>query len=111
MKTSFFKIISVSLIIFTITVFFLALNIDKRYSTEKIVGKTLDSFEIKFLTNNEVFRKEDLTDDKFYLINVWASWCLPCKKEHPILMSLGKEINLNLIGINFKDKKKTLIIF
>ena len=55
MKTSFFKIISVSLIIFTITVFFLALNIDKRYSTEKIVGKTLDSFEIKFLTNNEVF--------------------------------------------------------
>ncbi len=106
MKTSFLKIISVSLIIFTITVFFLALNIDKRYSTEKIVGKTLDSFEIKFLTNNEVFRKEDLTDDKFYLINVWASWCLPCKKEHPILMSLDKEIDLNLIGINFKDKKK-----
>ena len=105
MKISFLKIISVSLIIFTILVFFLALNIDKRYSTEKIVGKNLDNFEIRFLHNNQSFKKIDLTYDKYYLINIWASWCLPCKKEHPILMSLQKEKNLSLIGINFKDKK------
>tara|TARA_B100001057_G_scaffold471637_1_gene534163 strand:- start:145 stop:669 length:525 start_codon:yes stop_codon:yes gene_type:complete len=105
MKISFLKIISVFLIIFTISVFFLALNIDKRYSTEKIIGKNLDNFEIKFLQNNEIFKKIDLTDDKYYLINIWASWCLPCKKEHPILMNLQKEKNIKLIGINFKDKK------
>lgn len=105
MKISFIKIILVSLIIFTIIVFFLALNIDKRYSTEKIVGKNVDNFEIKFLLNNKVFKKNDLTNDKYYLINIWASWCLPCKKEHPTLMILRKEKNLKLIGINFKDKK------
>ena len=105
MKISFLKIISVFLIIFTILVFFLALTIDKKYSTEKIIGKNLDNFEIKFLQNNEIFKKIDLTDDKYYLINIWASWCLPCKKEHPILMNLQKEKNIKLIGINFKDKK------
>ena len=105
MKISFPKIISISLVIFALIVFFLALNIEKRYSTEKIVGKSVDNFEIKFLNNDEVFKKQDLTNDKYHLINIWASWCLPCKKEHPILMNLKKENNLKLVGINFKDKK------
>ncbi len=105
MKISFPKIISISLILFTIIVFFLALNIDKRYSTEKIVGKNLDNFEIESLQNDKIFRKDNLSNDKYYLINIWASWCLPCKKEHPVLMTLRKENNLKLIGINFKDKK------
>ena len=105
MKISFLKIISISLVAFAIIVFFLALNIDKRYNTEKIVGNNIDNFEIVFLNNDKIFKKQDLTNDKYHLINIWASWCLPCKKEHPILMNLKKENNLKLIGINFKDKK------
>ena len=105
MKISFLKIISFFLVIFTIIVFFFALNIDKRYSTEKIVGKQIDNFEIEFLLNDKTFKKKDLTSEKYNLVNIWASWCLPCKKEHPILMKLNMENNLNLIGINFKDKK------
>ena len=105
MKISFLKIISIFLTIFIILVFFFALNIDKKYSTEKIVGKNLDNFEIKFLQNDKIFKKSDLTNDTYYLINIWASWCLPCRKEHPALMRLQKEKNLKLIGINFKDKK------
>tara|TARA_B100000575_G_C23042438_1_gene600029 strand:- start:385 stop:909 length:525 start_codon:yes stop_codon:yes gene_type:complete len=105
MKISFLKIISISLVVFALIVFFLALNIDKRYNTKKIVGKSIDNFEIVFLNNDKIFKKEDLSDDKYHLINIWASWCLPCKKEHPILMTLKNENNLKLIGINFKDKK------
>ena len=105
MKISFLKIISISLVAFTIIVFVLALNIDKRYNTEKIVGNNVDNFEIVFLNDDKIFKKQDLTNDKYHLINIWASWCLPCKKEHPILMNLKKENNLKLVGINFKDKK------
>ena len=105
MKISFLKIISIFLTIFIILVFFFALNIDKKYSTEKIVGKNLDNFEKKFIKNDKIFKKIDLTNDTYYLINIWASWCLPCRKEHPALMRLQKEKNLKLIGINFKDKK------
>ena len=105
MKINFFKIISAFLILFTILIFFLALFVDKRYSTETIVGKQIDNFEIKFLLSNRTFKKNDLSKDQYHLINIWASWCLPCKKEHPTLMNLKKEKNLSLIGINFKDKK------
>ncbi len=105
MKIGFLKIISISLVAFAIIVFFLALNIDKKYSTENIVGNNVDNFEIVFLNNDKIFKKQDLINDKYHLINIWASWCLPCKKEHPILMNLKKENNLKLVGINFKDKK------
>ena len=69
------------------------------------MGKKIDSFKIKFLFSDEIFENKDLLNDGYYLINIWASWCLPCKKEHPILMKLNEEKNLNLIGVNFKDKK------
>ena len=38
-------------------------------------------------------------------INFWASWCAPCRVEHPYLMKLAKEQNLKILGVNFKDKK------
>ena len=105
MKNSFFKIILLSLIEFTILVFFLALGEDNKYDTKKLVGNEVDNFEIKFLFEDGMFNKKNLTNDKYYLINIWASWCLPCKIEHPLLMKLSKENNLELIGINYKDKK------
>ena len=74
MRVSIFKIISLSLILFIIVIFFVALNIDKRYSTENIVGKKIDNFKIKFLFSDEVFENEDLLNGEHYLINIWASW-------------------------------------
>lgn len=37
------------------------------------------------------------------LVNVWASWCAPCREEHPVLMQLAKDGRINLVGINYKD--------
>ena len=106
MRINIFKIILISLVSFTIIVFFLALNLDKKYSTENLVGKKIDNFEIKFLFDEEKFNQDQLFNERYHLINIWASWCLPCKKEHPELMKLKNEKKLKLIGINFKDKKR-----
>lgn len=48
------------------------------------------------------FATEDLTG-KVALVNVWASWCLPCRIEHPILMTLAGE-GVPIYGINIRDK-------
>ncbi|MCF3936043.1 DsbE family thiol:disulfide interchange protein [Acuticoccus sp. M5D2P5] len=39
------------------------------------------------------------------LVNVFASWCAPCRVEHPLLMDLGEEEGLTIVGINYKDKR------
>lgn len=46
----------------------------------------------------------DLKSDTVTLVNIWASWCVPCRQEHPILMQLAKDPSIRLVGINYKDK-------
>ncbi|WP_028746414.1 DsbE family thiol:disulfide interchange protein [Rhizobium mesoamericanum] len=48
---------------------------------------------------------------KLTLVNVFASWCIPCREEHPILMELAKDSRLNLVAINYKDKNDNALRF
>lgn len=56
-----------------------------------------------------------LTDDtikgKLTLVNVFASWCVPCRQEHPILKSLAEQGQLNIVGINYKDRNDNALRF
>lgn len=45
----------------------------------------------------------DLQKGAITLVNVWASWCVPCRDEHPLLMELSRREDLRVVGINYKD--------
>ena len=45
------------------------------------------------------------------LVNVWASWCVPCRQENPILMELAKDSRFDLVGFNYKDKPANALKF
>ena len=59
-----------------------------------------------FDTNQTVNTIEIFQSDKLYLLNIWSSWCVPCREEHPFLMELKKNKQLKVVGMNYKDTKK-----
>jgi cytochrome c biogenesis protein CcmG/thiol:disulfide interchange protein DsbE len=48
---------------------------------------------------------------KLTLVNVFASWCVPCRQEHPILKELANDSRLNIVGINYKDRNDNALRF
>jgi cytochrome c biogenesis protein CcmG/thiol:disulfide interchange protein DsbE len=48
---------------------------------------------------------------KLTLVNVFASWCVPCRQEHPILKELANDSRLTIVGINYKDRNDNALRF
>jgi len=64
----------------------------------------LEGSNLPALTDNAI-------KDKLTLVNVFASWCIPCREEHPILKALAKDNRLNIVAINYKDKNDNALHF
>ena len=105
------KITIIFLLIFILGVFFLSLNKSSNYNTESLVGNKLGEIELVSFEDDSIFTNDDFKKNSFTLINFWASWCAPCRIEHPQLMELSKENNIKILGVNFKDKKINALKF
>ena len=91
-----------------------ALNMDKIYSPIFKNQKTtyLTNFKLPELYSyNQIQLIEVIKDKEFSIVNIWASWCAPCREENDFLKSLSSIGSLQIIGINYKDKKKNAIKF
>lgn len=90
---------------FIVLVVFLGigLNLNPREVPSPLVGKPAPSFSLAQLDNTE--KKFSPTDmqGKVWLLNVWASWCVSCRQEHPMLVELSKKNVLPIIGLNYKE--------
>ena len=100
-----FSIVFVFIIIFII--FYKGLQNTNIYTPESKTSFEVPSVSVKLFDSDEIINTlEIFNSDKFYLLNIWSSWCVPCKQEHPILMELSQNNDLEIIGINYKDTKK-----
>jgi cytochrome c biogenesis protein CcmG/thiol:disulfide interchange protein DsbE len=67
------------------------------FSLPALQGLVRDSVAVPGLAS------ADLKGDKVTVVNVWASWCAPCRAEHPLLSALAVDPRIRLVGINYKD--------
>ena len=99
------KIIILFIFLFVIGIFYTSLTRDTNYNTSNLINKDTPEFKIISFDEANFYTRDDLKKNNYILINFWASWCAPCKIEHPILMKLSQTTNLMILGINFKDKE------
>ena len=90
--------------IFVFIIFYRGLSNSNLYTPNTDI-KNIPEFLSKTLLKKETVNSKNIfNQNKFYLLNIWASWCLPCRDEHPLLINLSNNNKIEIIGLNYKDK-------
>ena len=94
-------------IVFAVLVAFLAigLKLDPREVPSPLVNKAAPAFSLPLLAQPATTLTPQDLRGKVWLLNVWASWCVSCRVEHPLLVELAKTGTVALYGLNYKDKR------
>ena len=101
----------IPLALFVMLAAFLAIGLNRDPSTvpSPLVGKAAPAFSLPRLepdasTQAASFSPRDM-QGQVWLLNVWASWCVSCRQEHPVLMDLAKTRTVPLVGLDYKDPR------
>lgn len=94
--------------VFAVLVVLLAvgLTLNPREVPSPLVGKAAPQFELPLLhAPDKTFSPKTMLG-KVWMLNVWASWCVSCRHEHPLLMELARSGALPIYGLNYKDGRQ-----
>ncbi len=107
MKNKFFPFIIFLVFVVIFIIFYKGLKQTNIYTPNNIVKKEIPLFKTKDFYSGASLNSSDIFEfDKTYLLNIWSSWCVPCKQEHALLMNLNKYSKIDIFGMNYKDNKK-----
>ena len=97
---------SIPLAVFVLLVAFLwvGLGRDPREVPSPLIGKPAPAFKLAQLHAPDALLSNDDLKGKVWLLNVWASWCVSCRVEHPWLVQLAKANIVPVYGLDYKDK-------
>ncbi|HVO05636.1 MAG TPA: DsbE family thiol:disulfide interchange protein [Burkholderiaceae bacterium] len=97
----------VPLAIFLVLAGFLAvgLNRDPHMVPSPLIGKPAPAFRLPRLDEPSKLVNRDEMLGKAWVLNVWASWCGPCREEHPHIVAFARTKQVPLVGLNYKDAR------
>ena len=97
----------IPLLVLGVLVVFLGagLKLDPREVPSPLIGKPAPGFALARLDDAaQTIKREDMLG-KVWMLNVWASWCVACREEHPLLVAFSRKKLLPVYGLNYKDKR------
>lgn len=99
---------AIPLAIFVVLVIFLAIGLghDPHEVPSPLINKPAPAFQLPQLQDpTKTFSATEMRG-KVWLLNVWATWCLPCREEHPVLVELSRSGAVPVYGLDYKDKRE-----
>ena len=97
----------IPLVVFALLAAFLAVGLtrDPHQIPSPFIGKAAPAFRLEQLHDEKLaFAPADMRG-KVWLLNVWASWCVSCRAEHPLLVEMSQRHVVPIVGLNYKDKR------
>jgi len=86
--------------------FAVGLTKDPREVPSPFIGNAAPAFRLEQLHDaSKPFAPEDMRG-QVWLLNVWASWCVSCRVEHPLLVEMAKRNVVPIVGLNYKDRRE-----
>ena len=99
------------LVTFIVLVLFLGigLNLKPREVPSPLIDKPAPTFRVPQLYEEAKTIAPEEMRGKVWLLNVWASWCVTCREEHPLLVEFARQNLVPIYGLNYKDKREDAI--
>jgi cytochrome c biogenesis protein CcmG/thiol:disulfide interchange protein DsbE len=79
------------------------LTLKPREVPSPFIGKAAPAFSLPLLSDKSKTFTPASMQGRVWLLNVWASWCAPCREEHPLLVAIAREEKVAIVGLNYKD--------
>jgi cytochrome c biogenesis protein CcmG, thiol:disulfide interchange protein DsbE len=99
-------VITLAVFLALIALLAVGLRLNPREVPSPLVGKPAPAFSLPQLYEpGKSFSNRDMAG-KVWLLNVWASWCVACREEHPVLLDLARAKTIPIYGLNYKDERK-----
>ena len=103
----------VPLALFGVLVVFLAMGLqhDPHEVPSPLINKAAPAFEVpQLILADQAFSPADMKG-KVWMLNVWSSWCVACREEHPVLVELARSQLVPVIGLDYKDQRVDALNF
>lgn len=101
----------IPLILFAVIVLFFwrGLHTDPHIVPSVLIGKQVPNFNYPSLSNSSQSINEKQFLGHISLLNVWATWCITCHAEHPILMDIAQTSGISIYGLDYKDQRQAAL--
>jgi len=96
----------IPLVLFAVLVVFLAIGLgrDPHEVPSPLINKAAPAFRLPQLKDPSKSFSADEMRGKVWVLNVWASWCIACRDEHPLLLDYARSKTVPIYGLNYKDR-------